>query len=496
MKYSSGLICFFIWALLSPHVLANIPWHDNSPFFLSSRGSKLTNVLLDLGANYGVPVVVSSQIDEPFIGVIQNLSPAKALDHLARQYKLAWYYDGQSIYIYKAHEVSHQLITPTYLTVATLIGQLKSSNILDPRYCRVRALSASNALQAEGVPVCLQRVETLAKRIDEQKLNHDQNQEGIRFFPLKYASAADTSYSYRDQVVVIPGIVSMLKEMAQGRTLPLKENQGQQQPADRSLPMFSADIQQNAVIVRDRKINMPLYESIIKEFDHKPALIEISVLIIDVDAQNLSELGIDWSVSTKIGGGSISFNSNGQPDTDNFSSVISNTGNFMLRLNALQKNAKAQIVSRPSVVTLDNTQAVLDRNITFYTKLLADKVAKLESISTGSLLRVTPRLIDENGQKEVMLKLMIQDGRQISTSNQAEPLPMTRTSEVATQTLLRAGQSLMLGGFVQNEESEEERKIPLLSDIPILGNLFRSTQKNNRSAVRLFLIKAEPSKQP
>lgn len=495
MKHSWVLIYFCIWTLFSPHVLANIPWHDGSPFFLSSRGSKLTNVLLDLGANYDVPVVVSSRIDEPFIGVIQQLSPAQALDHLARQYKLAWYYDGQSIYIYKAYEVSNQLITPTYLTVDTLISQLKSSNILDPRYCRVRAVPASNALQAEGVPICLQRVETLAKRIDEQKLNHDQNQEGIRFFPLKYASVADTNYSYRDQVVVIPGIVSMLKEMAQGRTLPLKENQGQQQPADRSLPMFSADIQQNAVIVRDRKINMPLYESIISEFDHKPALIEISVLIIDVDAQNISELGIDWSVSTKIGGGSISFNASGQPDSDDFSSVISNTGNFMLRLNALQKNAKAQIVSRPSVVTLNNMQAVLDRNTTFYTKLVADKVAKLESISTGSLLRVTPRLIDENGRKEVMLKLMIQDGRQLSAGNQTEPLPMTQTSEVATQTLLHAGQSLMLGGFVQNEESEEERKIPLLSEIPILGNLFRSTQNNNRSAVRLFLIKAEPAKQ-
>jgi type III secretion protein C len=260
--------------------------------------------------------------------------------------------------------------------------------------------------------------------------------------------------------------------------------------------MFSADVQQNAVIVRDRKINIPLYDSLIRKFDRKPTLIEISVMIMDVNSEDLSALGIDWSASTQIGGGSVSFNSSGKPSSDSFSSVISNTGTFMIRLNALQQNAKAQILSRPSVVTLDNTEAVLDRSITFHTKLVSREVAKLESLTTGSMLRVTPRLIDEGTHKEMMLKLVIQDGRQISAYSEHEPLPQTLSSEVATQTLLRAGQSLLLGGFVQDEQSEGERKIPLLGDIPVLGKLFRSTQKNSRSTVRLFLIKAEPSLQP
>lgn len=496
MRIKIILAVCLLTMLGNSQAMATIPWKDNEPFFLSSRGSKLTDVLHDLGANYGVPVVVSRQVDEPFIGVIKNMAPAQALDHLARLHKLAWYYDGQAIYVYKAQEVSSRLITPTYLSVDTLTDQLEGSNILDQRHCRVRTLPASNALQVEGVPICLGRVEMLAKRIDEQKLNHDQNQEIIQLFPLKYASAADSSYSYRGQKVVIPGIVSMLKEMAQGRTLPLQENQGQQQAADRSLPMFSADVQQNAVIVRDRKINIPLYDSLIRKFDRKPTLIEISVMIMDVNSEDLSALGIDWSASTQIGGGSVSFNSSGKPSSDSFSSVISNTGNFMIRLNALQQNAKAQILSRPSVVTLDNTEAVLDRSITFHTKLVSREVAKLESLTTGSMLRVTPRLIDEGTHKEMMLKLVIQDGRQISAYSEHEPLPQTLSSEVATQTLLRAGQSLLLGGFVQDEQSEGERKIPLLGDIPVLGKLFRSTQKNSRSTVRLFLIKAEPSLQP
>ncbi|MDM5065588.1 EscC/YscC/HrcC family type III secretion system outer membrane ring protein [Aeromonas salmonicida] len=489
-----SLLCTTLMLSLAGPALAAIPWQGKDPFFLASRGSKLAEVLRDLGANYGVPVVVSAQVDEPFIGEIPGMMPDRALDRLARMYKLVWYYDGQAIYIYKAQEVSSQLITPTYLTVPTLINQLEGSAMLDSRSCRVSAVPASNALNVQGVPVCLERIEILAKRIDEQKLNHDQNQEVIRLFPLKYANAADGHYDYRGRQVVVPGVVSILKEMSQGRTVPLQPNQGQPSSGDNNLPMISVDHTQNAILVRDRKINIPLYDSLIAKLDKKPRLIEVAVMIVDVNSEDLSALGIDWSASARIGGGSVSFNSGGIPSSDSFSSVISNTGNFMIKLNALRQNARAQILSRPSVVTLDNSQAVLDRSITFHTKLVSKEVAKLESITTGSLLRVTPRLIEEGGRQQVLLKLAIQDGRQVGTVSELEPLPQTLSSEVSTQILLHAGQSLLLGGFVQNEQSEGQRKIPLLGDLPFIGKLFSTTQKNNRSTVRLFLIKAEPAR--
>ncbi|APC09833.1 MULTISPECIES: EscC/YscC/HrcC family type III secretion system outer membrane ring protein [Providencia] len=472
---------------------STIPWKNDSLFFISSRGSKLSEVLRDFGANYNIPVIVSNQIDDIFVGTIPKMLPELALNKISRMHKLAWYYDGQALYFYKAQEVSSELIAPTYLNINTFIQQLKNSNILGQPYCQASIISASNTLQIQGVPICIQRIEAMATRIDAQKLNQDQNQEEIRVFPLKYANAADGNYEYRGQKIIVPGIISVLKDMAQGRTLPLLQNQGQPSPTDSNLPMFSVDQRQNAIIIRDRKLTMPRYASLITQLDKKPVIIEISVLIVDVNAEDLSTLGIDWSASAQIGGGNISLNNNGIPDTSSFSSIVSNTSNFMIKLNALQQNAKAQILSRPSIVTLDNNQAVLDRSITFHTKLIADNTAKLDSISTGSLLRVTPRLIEEQGKKEIMLTLSIQDGRQIHSTSELEPLPQTLSSEVSTQTLLQAGQSLLLGGFVQDEHSEGERRIPLLSDIPIIGGLFNSSQKNNRSTIRLFLIKAQPA---
>ncbi|KWN58205.1 outer membrane secretin SsaC [Burkholderia ubonensis] len=473
-------------------VLANtIPTGGATPFFLATRGAKLADVLRDLGANYRVPVVVSGQVDGSFIGTLNNATPEAALDQLARLHQLAWYFDGQTLYVYRAQEVGSELITPGFLSPATLIEQLLSTSLLDDRQCRVQAIASSNAVEAHGVPICIERVRKFAQRLDEQAINREQNRESIRFFPLKYATAADTHYSYRAQQVVVPGIVSVLRDMAQGRALPLKGNHGEQPAGDRQLPMFGADVRQNAVIVRDKQANIGLYGDLIERLDRRPKLVEISLTIIDVNAEDLNVLGVDWSASARIGGGGVSFNSTGQPHTGSFSTVISNAGDFMVHLNALERNAKAQILSRPSVVTLDNMEAILDRNITFYTKVRAEHVAKLESISTGSLLRVTPRVIDEAAQQEIMLTLVVQDGRQTNPVSKQEPLPQTLNSEIVTHSLLSERQALLLGGFVQDELSEGERKIPLLGDIPVLGKLFKSTHKSQRHAVRLFLIKAE-----
>ncbi|WP_226382865.1 MULTISPECIES: EscC/YscC/HrcC family type III secretion system outer membrane ring protein [Burkholderia] len=474
---------------------APMPTHGAAPFFLATRGAKLADVLRDLGANYRVPVIVSEQVDGAFIGTLDGGPPEAALDRLARLYQLAWYYDGQTLYVYRAREVSARLVALDYLPSATLIEQLRAAKLLDQRQCRVQAIPQSNAIEAYGVPVCLERIAQFAKRLDQQAINREQNQESVRFFPLKYATAADTSYSYRSQQVIVPGVVSVLREMAQGRALPLKDSQGQQPASDRLLPMFAADARQNAVIVRDKRANMSLYRDLIEQLDRKPKLVEISVAIIDINAEDLGALGVDWSASARIGGGSISFNSGGQPDAGSFSTVISNTGSFMVQLSALQQNSKARILSRPSIVTLDNMQAVLDRNITFYTKVSAERVAKLESISTGSLLRVTPRIIGDAGRQEVMLTLVVQDGRQTSPLSREEPLPQTLSSEIATHSLLKEGEALLLGGFVQDELSEGERKIPLLGDIPILGRLFKTTRQSQRHTVRLFLIKADPWQQ-
>ncbi|NOH71604.1 EscC/YscC/HrcC family type III secretion system outer membrane ring protein [Vibrio pectenicida] len=464
--------------------ISAVQWHGE-PFIFYSRGTPLKSVIEHVGKNYGIPIEVSDQVTDTFSGKIDGKTPKQILTMLAQQYGLVWYYDGDLLHVYKARQVANDVVSLSSLSNDQAIRYIAKANLLDKVACEVTSISGLHAVQVNGVPACVSSVTKFVQQLDSDSQEHAKSQKAVRIFPLKYASATDTVYSYRSQDVTVPGVVSVLKQI---------EQEDNSDPKNSSTTSFSADSRQNAVIIRASKLDMTMYASLIKQLDITPTMIEVSVTIIDVDTSNFNQLGIDWSAAAKIGGGSVTFNQ-GSLSSDNFSTVIGNTGNFMVRLNALEQNSKAKVLSRPSVVTLNNIQAVLDKNVTFYTKVEGEKVAKLESVTTGSLLRVTPRLVDEKNHKKVMLSLNIQDGQQSKPLSSKDPLPQVENSEIATQATLKTGESLLLGGFVQDKDHTIENKIPLLGDIPLLGGLFRSTDHSKQSVMRLFLIKAEPVNQ-
>lgn len=480
------LFCLLLFAITVQSQTLN--W-KGADFSLHARKMTLSSVLQSLAENYNTPINIDPTITDSFAGSIDPAPPLDTLARLTSQYNLIAYFDGNMLFIYPTSRIQHRVITLAVLPANTFISYLRKRGVPEARSCDIRSIPNVNALDVSGVPACLDRVTQLASMLDAELTKRRDDAVSVSVYPLKYATAMDEQYQYRDQTVVVPGIVSVLRDMNHGAaTSPTGSTAGAS--TGQGLPTFSADPRQNAVIVRDRQANMNEYRTLITQLDQRPQMIEISVTIIDVDAGDVSQLGIDWSAAASFGGGSVSFNNDGGNGSGGFSTVISDTPNFMVRLNALEQNSHAYILSQPSVVTLNNIQAVLDKNITFYTKLQGDKVAKLESVTTGSLLRVTPRLLDEHGQKNIMLSLNIQDGQQGEAVSKEEPLPRVQNSEISSQATLKAGQSLLLGGFKQDKQTQSKNKIPLLGDIPGLGRLFSSEVNQTHSVIRLFLIKA------
>lgn len=463
----------------------NLAW-EGTDFSLRARKISLAAVLKNLAENYDTQIIIDPAIADTFSGTLPPSSPVEILNKLTAQYNLVTYLDGNTLFVYPSSRVAHRVITLNTLPASTFIRYLRKREVPAKNSCEARTIPGVNALDITGVPACTARITQLASMLDAEMTHRRDDAVSLTVFPLKYATAVDDRYQYRDQTVVVPGIVSVLRDMSQGSAPTASASSA----ATQGLPMFSADPRQNAVIVRDRSVNMAGYRKLISELDQRPQMIEISVTIIDVDAGDISQLGIDWSAALSLGGGTLSFNGPDSPAGGGFSTVISNTSSFMARLVALEKNSHAYILSQPSVVTLNNIQAVLDKNITFYTKLQGDKVAKLESITTGSLLRVTPRLLEEKGKQNIMLSLNIQDGQQNPPLSQNEPLPEVQNSEIASQATLHPGQSLLLGGFKQDKQMQSQNKIPLLGDIPVIGHLFRNDLNQTHSVIRLFLIKA------
>src|SRR6202034_4291431 len=94
--------------------------------------------------------------------------------------------------------------------------------------------------------------------------------------------------------------------------------------------------------------------------------------------------------------------------------------------------------------------------------------------TTGTMLKVIPRLVEENSRRDVSLAVDIQDG-QIRRDPRQEPgaLPTVMESQINTQTVIHEDDCLLIGGYFMDNSSEEEQRVPGLSRIPVLGALFR-----------------------
>ncbi|MRT05899.1 EscC/YscC/HrcC family type III secretion system outer membrane ring protein [Ewingella americana] len=489
----ASLVSGLVLACVLPPTEAAVNW-KGEPFSLRTRGMPLVTLFRDFGANYQLPVVVSEAVNDVFTGSIDDEKPESVIKRLARLYHLAWYYNGDTLFIYKAREVTSEVITPQFASSSDLFRYLSSRKVTGVEGCRLQEVKGFQSFEISGVPACIHRVTALTKDLEDKARTRAVTHESIRVFPLRYASAADITYQYRQQEVVVPGVVSILNQMKSGNVLPTADNNDSAGIAV-GATQFSADPSQNAVLVKSREANMDVYRSLIEQLDKQNHQIEITVAIIDVDEANLKQLGVDWNGSLKGSGVSASFNS-GISDGSYMSGVVSNAGQFMAQISALQQRSQAQILSQPSVVTLNNVQAILDKNITFYTRVRSENVAKLESVTSGTLMRVTPRVVESvSGSRaieEIMLQLNIQDGQQLAATGSEDALPQVQNSEITTQATLKPGESLLLGGFVQDKQMKGRRSIPLLGDLPFIGHLFGTERNEKQSVVRLFLIKAVP----
>ncbi|NVM90473.1 type III secretion protein C [Variovorax sp. SG517] len=278
------------------------------------------------------------------------------------------------------------------------------------------------------------------------------------------------------------------------------------------LPQFQADTRMNAVLVRDMPDKMAQYAKLIESMDVRPRLVEIEVTIMDISSDTLNSLGIDWRLhgrhadfqtgrgdrgqltwgGTGSEAGQIgSSDGSGNPLTPlggMFTAAIGNSArNYLLaRVTALATNGNANFVARPKVMTLDNTEAVLENLSEFYVRVDGFQDAGLFSITAGTAVRVTPLVIDEKASRGVMMSIDIVDGDLSPMS--VDKIPIVRRRTVNTQALVEEGASLLIAGYSSEERSNAVTGVPLLKDIPGVGGLFRSTEKKQSNMERFYLL--------
>lgn len=262
-----------------------------------------------------------------------------------------------------------------------------------------------------------------------------------------------------------------------------------------------ADSRLNAVVVRDAPERLAQYEQLIAALDVEPQSLEIEATIIDLNTEKLRELGINWRLTR--GRGSLLF---GRGDASDLrltpqtpvgeitpsglggfvSAVLGGANEFISRINALQQQGAARIVSSPQVLTLSNVEAVFDNSSTFFVRVAGRDDVDLFNVSAGTTLRVTPHVFKDNNQVRIKLLVSIEDG--VISGERVDTLPVVNRSAVNTQALIFEGESLLVGGITREASADDVTQVPVLGDIPVLGHLFRNTSRNTTRIERLFLI--------
>jgi type IV pilus assembly protein PilQ len=154
---------------------------------------------------------------------------------------------------------------------------------------------------------------------------------------------------------------------------------------------------------------------------------------------------------------------------------------FFAVIRFLESQNKANVLAKPSIVTLNGNKASINVNETRYFKvstgsavLGSDYSIRFQPITFGIKLDITP-WISQGGQitAEIAPEVSNSDG-----SNPEGGYPNVSTRTISTTVRLNDGETIILGGLIKTNASENRDKIPILGDIPLIGNLFRHTTKS------------------
>ena len=284
-----------------------------------------------------------------------------------------------------------------------------------------------------------------------------------------------------------------------------------------------ADTQTNAIIINAPPKMMRSLMQIVDKLDIRRAQVLVEAIIVEVIADKTAELGVTWAVegsgsNTPIGvtnfpgtGSNIldlasAAGSGGTVDptgligngiTIGVGRLSDDDVSFAAVLSALQGDADTNIISTPSIVTTDNEEATLNvgQEVPFVTGSFtntgtgtAGAVNPFQTIQreqVGVKLSITPQI----NEGDSLLLTISQEISNIASSSAGAVDLITNQRIIETTVIVDDGQTLVLGGLLEDTLRESDQRVPVLGRIPILGNLFRSRKTDKVKTNLLIFIK-------
>ena len=159
-----------------------------------------------------------------------------------------------------------------------------------------------------------------------------------------------------------------------------------------------------------------------------------------------------------------------------------------LELSAAQAEGRGEIISSPRVITANQKEAAIEQGVEIpYQESSSSGATTIQFKKAVLALKVTPQITPDN---RIILDLNVKKDSvgQVVVASGGVNVPSIDTREITTQVLVNDGQTVVLGGILETERRQSERKVPYLGDIPGLGILFKTTTKtNNKDELLIFV---------
>jgi type IV pilus secretin PilQ/predicted competence protein len=254
------------------------------------------------------------------------------------------------------------------------------------------------------------------------------------------------------------------------------------------------DTHNNALIITDTVENVTKIRQMAQEIDRPTPQVLIEARIVEARSNLDRELGIEWKAHLERPSGALDGGVS-LPTTHipagtlgvTFGRVINNTlVNLDAELSALEEAGKARIISSPRVLAMNNQEAVITQGTQVpITTRTEDGTFSTTYIDAALKLTVVPRVVPNLPRLSLALKL---EEKQVLERQDVLGNPHLATKEARTVMLVDSGDTMVVGGITASELSENQRRIPCIGSIPIIGWAFKSqTTADDKRELLMFI---------
>lgn len=251
----------------------------------------------------------------------------------------------------------------------------------------------------------------------------------------------------------------------------------------------------NALVIVATDQEYRMIEAVLDRVDTLPLQVLLEATIAEVRLTDDLKYGLQWAFENGDFSGNFISNASGVvgPAFPGFNLVLNGT-QAQIVLNALSDITDVEVVSSPHLVVLDNQAAklqvgdqvpVLTQTSQSVDDANAPAINTISYVDTGVILEVTPRV---NGTGLVTLEIVQEVSDPVSTTDPLIRSPTIQQRRIQSIVAVHSGETVALGGLIRERAEETESGIPLLMDIPYLGNLFKTTGRNSGRTELLVLI--------